>query len=117
VSEPFTASTFPGALGQPFNSGGHGAEDAVPTGWEDEHSICNNLNLSSLFNIGADGRVDDEQQSGLPRSGGDSGLEFSVTCSRTMLRAMVCHAFDGAMSETAGMPEDEPVTVTLRLKN
>lgn len=48
--------------------------------------------------------------------GSDKGIEFSVTCSRSKLKAMVCHAFEGAMTETAELSEEEPVTVTLRLR-
>jgi hypothetical protein len=35
---------------------------------------------------------------------------------RSKLKAMVCHAFEGAMAETAELSEEEPVTVTLRLR-
>ncbi|KAH6845620.1 hypothetical protein B0I37DRAFT_380706 [Chaetomium sp. MPI-CAGE-AT-0009] len=48
--------------------------------------------------------------------GSDKGIEFSVTCSRSKLKAMVCHAFEGAMTETAELSEEAPVTVTLRLR-
>ncbi|KAF2654188.1 hypothetical protein K491DRAFT_717360 [Lophiostoma macrostomum CBS 122681] len=112
----FPVGNLQGGLGQTFDGSQNIGQDVASMAWQDENIICNNLDLSSLYTIGAGGAVDNGQQSGLLGSGSDPGLEFSVTCSRSMLKAMVCHAFDGAMSETAGMPEEQPVTVTLRLK-
>ncbi|KAK6844378.1 hypothetical protein PG995_014488 [Apiospora arundinis] len=44
------------------------------------------------------------------------GVEFSVTCTRAKLKAMVCHAFEGAMLEAAGLSDESEMTVTLRLR-
>ncbi|KAK7949372.1 uncharacterized protein PG986_010258 [Apiospora aurea] len=46
----------------------------------------------------------------------EAGVEFSVTCTRAKLKAMVCHAFEEAMLEVAGLPDESQMTVTLRLK-
>lgn len=119
ISDLFSTNTVPDGAGLASSGSGseHNVQDAAHSGWEDEHSICNSLDASALFGSGLNGNVDDGRRSGPPAGSGDSGLEFSVTCSRARLKAMVCHVFEGAMSETAGLSEEEPVTVTLRLKN
>jgi len=116
MAELFSTGTLLGGAGQVFDDGQPRIQDITSTQWQDEHSLCNNLDLSGLFTISADGSVDDGRQSSSPGNGSDKGLEFSITCSRSRLKAMVCHVFEGAMSETAGLSEEEPVTVTLRLK-
>ncbi|KAK8005905.1 hypothetical protein PG991_012202 [Apiospora marii] len=45
-----------------------------------------------------------------------ANIEFSVTCTRAKLEAMVCHAFEGAMLEASELPDESQLTVTLRLK-
>lgn len=54
---------------------------------------------------------------------GESGIalgtevEYSVTCQRGKLKTLMSHLVDAAMSESVNkMAEDDPVTVTLRLK-
>ncbi|KAK3299447.1 uncharacterized protein B0H64DRAFT_388490 [Chaetomium fimeti] len=90
----------------------------------DGHGLGNGIDLGSLLG-GADlpMRSGDGDNVMLGPDGGtqvgggsDKGIEFSVTCSRSKLKAMVCHAFEGAMTETAELSEEEPVTVTLRLR-
>lgn len=93
------------------------------TGW-DRHDFCNSIDLDSLFNgtdlslhldNASNGMLDRQRPSdiGKPK---DKGMEVSVTCSRSRLKAMVCHAFESAMTETRGLSEEDQVTVTLRLK-
>jgi hypothetical protein len=101
-----------------------GEDLATHTGW-DGHALCDGIDLGSLFG-GADlSSYPEEAASKLFNTGGTrsgssdddpKGVEFSVTCSRSKLKAMVCHVFEGAMSETAGLSDEEPVTVTLRLR-
>ncbi|KAH8668801.1 hypothetical protein BX600DRAFT_460730 [Xylariales sp. PMI_506] len=56
-------------------------------------------------------------QGSLNSGGGRDGepLELSVTCSRSKLKAMVCHAFEGLLRETAGLSDEDTVTVALKL--
>ncbi|KAJ9145088.1 hypothetical protein NKR23_g5642 [Pleurostoma richardsiae] len=101
-----------------------GEDLTTHTGW-DGHALCDGIDLGSLFG-GADlSSYPEEAASKLFNTGGTrsgssdddpKGVEFSVTCSRSKLKAMVCHVFEGAMSETAGLSDEEPVTVTLRLR-
>jgi hypothetical protein len=116
MSELFSTSTLTNETEQNYDLAQFTGQHVTSIGWQDENSACKNLDLSSLFTVGANGNVDHGQQPSPLENDGDRGMEFSVTCSRSMLKAMVCCAFDGAMSKTAGMSEEEPVTVTLRLK-
>lgn len=98
-------------------------QDAVETGW-DGHEICNGVDLNGLQ--GSEGMCIASEyaqdQTSSPQGGlgigtaGSDGVEFSVTCSRSKLKAMVCLVFEGLLSETAGLPEQELVTVALSLK-
>jgi hypothetical protein len=104
-------------------SGGAPSQEVGHTRW-DGQGLGNGLDLESLLgNVDMSLRpgdvdngmlgLDGQTQIG---DGNDKGIEFSVTCSRSKLKAMVCHAFEGAMTETAELSEEEPVTVTLRLR-
>ena len=85
--------------------------------WPGECESSNNLDLdfdNLLANaIGLDSNERREGDSS--RGNSSTSLEFSVTCSRDRLKAMVCAAFDTAMLEAENLPEKEAVTVTLRL--
>lgn len=81
-----------------------------------DHGFSSNGGDGSAYNQEANGESfnsNDQVENG-PAS--DKGLEFSVTCTRSMLKAMVCHIFEGAMSQTAEQSDEQPVTVTLSLK-
>ncbi|KAK3389473.1 hypothetical protein B0H63DRAFT_556622 [Podospora didyma] len=90
------------------------------TGWDDQNGIFSSIDFDQFFDsadmsiqpAGADSMMLNVHGVG---DGGNKGVEFSVTCSRSKLKAMVCHAFEGAMVEAAGLSEEDPVTVTLRL--
>lgn len=116
---------------------------AAPTSWDNQESIWQPL---SFLGGGAepDG-VDNEAEKmimmsdngtgsqRLPRSGGGSSaelsdggnsgivpapeVEYSVTCQRGRVKTLMNHLVDAAMSESAEWTaEDDPVTVSLRLK-
>lgn len=104
------------SIGPLISSSQQQGQDGSHTTWEgfDLGSLLDNADMSLQRREGGNGSLSLQGSSGV--GAGDKGVEFSVTCSRSRLKAMVCHAFEGAMSETAGLSEEEPVTVTLRLR-
>lgn len=118
TSIDLTEPMFLGDMGQPYD-----------TGW-DKLGSYDGIDLASLLgstempthdgeaaNKAEVGGIPGQQSRPDPVNGsGDDGVEFSVTCSRARLKAMVCHAFEGAMMETSGLSDHEPITFTMRLK-